>query len=682
MNTGKLTFIQKFMGCLAGLSMLVLPACTDLPVKPGNRISSGDAVEVHYTCKLDDGQMVATTEQAAGEALSEAELEMLFFRDQKHPYIPVEMVAGEIAERITLQDAAPGTEDIPSLQLKGFHEVMDEQLPLMLVGKPEGRWFKITLTAEAQNEVPQSERTVKLVRAIRAPKTMKVARDQFQQRTGSPAEPVLGGGVGMYRGVAGEIVELTDDTVTIDFFPASEEPVKTMFGTRKVEDKGDHWLVYTDVEEGSLIKTGPHLGQVSDIEGGQFTIDYAHPFGGGDLHCRVMAMSSMPDTGGQMLADEEDNMVAGEDVDLSKTVEEGDLVKVDYTARIADLVLVYTTRENDAKDGNFEKVDWYQEPPGGYVPELITAGADNPPPNIGRVVLGMTEGQKKVAAIPPEEGFGLTNPALVKQFDKIKTRPRTETMDMKKWSQKFDTFPVEGETYDVDLYLNAKVTGITNKEVSVEYMPKAESFDRPLGTVVVKTGEDTIDLVLEPELGATYTLEGEKGPVSGPIVSSDDKTFTVDFNHPLAGKEIRLMVEVVSLTKKEDLENIEMQWVEDHDAGLKQAKEQDKPMVAVLYAAWCGYSKKMLNETLPAPRIKLLKDDFVWVKVDSSKDPYLKELYGQKGFPLTVVVSPEGDVIKKINGYKDAPSFYTELQAAMADMDAEEDKGKMVQKGM
>lgn len=670
MNTGKLTSIHKLAACLAGLSMLVLSACTALPVSPGNRIASGEAVEVHYTCTLDDGQIVATTERETGEALSEEDREMLFFRDQKKPYVPVKMVAGEVAGRVSLQDAARGTEDIPSLQLKGFHEVMDEQLPLMLPGKPAGKWFNATLTAEAQNDVPESERTVRLVRSIQAPKTMKVAKGQFQQRTGSPSEPVLGGGVGMYPGIAGTIVEMTDDTVTINFSPASEAPVKTMFGMRTVMDKEDHWLVYTDVEKGSLVRTGPHLGRVEDVQGGQFIVDYAHPFGGGDLHCRVMAM---PDTAGRMLVEKGGNTAAGEETDRSKTVEQGDLVKVDYTARITDSVLVYTTRENDAMDGNFEKVDWYQAPPAGYVPELVIAGADSPPPNIGKVVLGMTEGEKKAVVIPPEEGFGLTNPGLVKQFDRTKTRPRTETMNMKKWSDRFDVFPVEGGIYDVDLYLNARVTGVTDKEVSVEYMPRGESFDRPLGTVVVKTGENTIDMVLEPKLGATYTLENDKGTASGPIVSMDDKTFTVDFNHPLAGKELRLMVEVVSLTKADALKDVEIPWLEDHDKGLEQAKQQHKPMVAVLYAEWCGYSKKLFAETLADPRIKFLKDDFIWVKADSSRDAYLKDLYGQTGFPLTVVLSPEWDVTRKINGYKDAADFYTELQAALATPDAKKD---------
>ena len=88
MNTGKLTSIHKLAACLAGLSMLVLSACTALPVNPGNRIASGEAVEVHYTCTLDDGQIVATTERETGEALSEEDREMLFFRDQKKPYVP------------------------------------------------------------------------------------------------------------------------------------------------------------------------------------------------------------------------------------------------------------------------------------------------------------------------------------------------------------------------------------------------------------------------------------------------------------------------------------------------------------------------------------------------------------------------------------------------------------------
>ena len=53
----------------------------------------------------------------------------------------------------------------------------------------------------------------------------------------------------------------------------------------------------------------------------------------------------------------------------------------------------------------------------------------------------------------------------------------------------------------------------------------------------------------------------------------------------------------------------------------------------------------------------------MWVKVDSHKQQDLKELYEQDGYPMMVVLSPEGETLKTIQGYKDAPFLYRELKA-------------------
>ncbi|MDY6822760.1 MAG: thioredoxin family protein [Thermodesulfobacteriota bacterium] len=666
MDTGIFHTILRSLVFGVLFSILGLSACTWLPIRQAETVEPGNAVVVRYTCTLPDGRIVSTTEKSAAAALDETEKRFLFERDTKDQHKPIRLTAGNPPSRKALSDAAPGTENIPSLQLKGLHEELDEQLAQAVVGQPMNQWVDLTLTAVPQSDVQEPERRITLSRVIKAPKTMRVARASYESRTGSPVPPEIGQGVGMYPGIAGEVVDMSADQVTIDFTQASTEPLQTMFGERRVLDRGDHFLVRTEVEKGKLIRTGPHLGRVTDIQRGQFIVDYGHAFGGQPLSCRVNIMpATAADSPGKTVASKDGQAGTETGQANAKMIEHGDLVRVHYTARLMDGRLVYTTRKTIANDGNVDRVDWYQDPP-AFAPELVTAGTDNPPPGLGKVVLAMADGETKTVKLPAADAFGLANPTLVKQYDRTKTRPRTETIDMKTWSARFDAFPVKGRTYAADGFLKARVTRVADKAVAVEYFPRADTFDRPVGTVTAEVNEDTIDLVLAPEIGSPYTIEGKKGPVTGTVASVDDKTFTVDFNHPLAGKDIRLSIEVVDVTGAENLENIEMQWVEDHDAGLEQAKQENKPMVLVLYAGWCSYSKKLLDETLPAPRIKLLRDDFVWVKVDSAEDPYLKELYGQTGFPLTVVVSPEGDVIKKINGFKPAAAMYTELHAAAA----------------
>jgi uncharacterized protein YyaL (SSP411 family) len=124
-----------------------------------------------------------------------------------------------------------------------------------------------------------------------------------------------------------------------------------------------------------------------------------------------------------------------------------------------------------------------------------------------------------------------------------------------------------------------------------------------------------------------------------------------------------LDLEVVALTKASTFEALEITWLEDYDRGLDRAEEKGKPMVLVLYQSTCSWSKRLLEETLTDPRVKLEKDHFVWAKVESP-DPGLKEIYGLTGYPLTILLSPEGEVLAKVSGYKDATYFSRALKEA------------------
>jgi len=139
----------------------------------------------------------------------------------------------------------------------------------------------------------------------------------------------------------------------------------------------------------------------------------------------------------------------------------------------------------------------------------------------------------------------------------------------------------------------------------------------------------------------------------------------VDGNHPLAGKNIVIDLEVVKVTGAAAKKTKPVDWIEDHEKGVAKAKEEGKPALLVLYAEWCGYCKKLFDETIPDPRIERIKDKFVWVKVNSDKEKKYYDQYGQKGYPLLVFLKPDGSVIKKIDGYRDARGLKAELEGVL-----------------
>lgn len=58
-------------------------------------------------------------------------------------------------------------------------------------------------------------------------------------------------------------------------------------------------------------------------------------------------------------------------------------------------------------------------------------------------------------------------------------------------------------------------------------------------------------------------------------------------------------------------------------------------------------------------------DRFVRVKVNSDLDRKIYGKYGQNGFPLIVLLSPDGDIVGRIDGFRDGPTLYGELSSLL-----------------
>jgi hypothetical protein len=200
-------------------------------------------------------------------------------------------------------------------------------------------------------------------------------------------------------------------------------------------------------------------------------------------------------------------------------------------------------------------------------------------------------------------------------------------------------------------YFKARVIKITEHYAALESLvTDDERIQEDFGTADIRVTGGEITVTLTPKIGALFEINGRKGR----ITQAEDTSFTVDFNHPLAGHTILLDMEVLTLTKASALRNIIIPWQEDHDTAFLAAGREEKPMVLVLYADWCQWSKRLLGEVFEDPRIKILRDWFVWAKVDSYKYSEYKDLYGQNGFPMVVFMNRQGKVVTKLDGFHDA----------------------------
>jgi FKBP-type peptidyl-prolyl cis-trans isomerase 2 len=343
-----------------------------------------------------------------------------------------------------------------------------------------------------------------------------------------------------------------------------------------------------------------------------------------------------------------------EDPDI---VQKGDLAHAHYTASLEDGTLIHTTHSEVAR-GASKKAVGYEEPK-SFVPEDVLVGAEPGVRGLEDALVGMTVGEQKRVTVPPEKAYGPRDPDKVVDFPRVAKRPKMVEMPPDEYLGRYGKFPVQGAEVNYDAYFNAIVLDVTEDHATLSMFPVEEGpIQDTFGTTVVTEAEEEMEVTLAPKIGGAFRLKDQDGRV----VASDSENFTVDFNHPLAGENVVFEVELLSLTKASAWRDTQIPWMEDYEEAIAAAGRGDKPIVLVLYADWCGFSKKLFDRTMEDPRIKVLKDRFVWLKIDSSKDCFYKNRFGQEGYPMIVVMDPEGLVLEKMNGYRDGKTLREGLE--------------------
>ncbi len=118
-------------------------------------------------------------------------------------------------------------------------------------------------------------------------------------------------------------------------------------------------------------------------------------------------------------------------------------------------------------------------------------------------------------------------------------------------------------------------------------------------------------------------------------------------------------------------------WLNDYDAALQQAKKENK-YVYVLFVGsdWCGWCKKLQHDILDKNEFKkFAKEKMLLVYCDfprSSKVSeaqkirqlnWMRQLGGDGGVPLAVIVDSDGKVAGRIGGYLPLKDYINKLKS-------------------
>lgn len=338
-------------------------------------------------------------------------------------------------------------------------------------------------------------------------------------------------------------------------------------------------------------------------------------------------------------------------------VQEGDYVRVTYSAFLENgeqIQLLPPFASLNPEDYKVAKGEFTGEPK--KFNRTLLAGSVQDPMGLGSAVMDMRPGQSIRVTLPPEKTYGKQADSKVRTIPRARRLPIGVKLSPDDYYRRFKAFPMKGAKVQFNPYVQAEVVEILEKEVALRLLPEhGRRFEEAYGYTETTVDPDSGDVVitLYPELGGYI--------INGTIVAVDDDTFTLDLNHPLSGKMIVVDITIEEIIKPSQFGNDHIQWIEDMDAAKEQARSEEKPIMLMLYADWCKWCKQMFGTTFEDPWVRYFKDAYVWVKINSDKKKEYMKAFGQKGFPMTVLLSSEGDIIRRLSGYKDALALRTEL---------------------
>lgn len=93
---------------------------------------------------------------------------------------------------------------------------------------------------------------------------------------------------------------------------------------------------------------------------------------------------------------------------------------------------------------------------------------------------------------------------------------------------------------------------------------------------------------------------------------------------------------------------------------LVEAKKTNKPIFVDAYTTWCAPCKKMSKYVFTKPNVgTYYNENFISLKLDmeAEEGKQFAAEYKVKAFPTLLYFSPEGEVLHRVAGYKDAESF-------------------------
>ncbi len=103
------------------------------------------------------------------------------------------------------------------------------------------------------------------------------------------------------------------------------------------------------------------------------------------------------------------------------------------------------------------------------------------------------------------------------------------------------------------------------------------------------------------------------------------------------------------------------------NAAKAKAAESGKLVMIDFGAEWCGWCKKLDENTWKDPKVQgWLKEKAICLKVDTDELKGIAAQYRVSGIPVIAFVDGSGKMVKRLTGYRDAAAFLKETEGLSA----------------
>ncbi len=258
-------------------------------------------------------------------------------------------------------------------------------------------------------------------------------------------------------------------------------------------------------------------------------------------------------------------------------IQEGDEVSVDYVGQFigvgGEAGLVFDTSIPEiAHNDSIPKSRTFRENP-TYDDLSFTVGSGQMIQGFEESVLGKKEGQTYTIAIPPEKGYGVTNPDLVITVNTTQTIPLKETLDLETFNKLFFMIDIESTTSFPHPFWHWDVTIMSKDsyEVTILHQPvyneEYKAFPWNTTVVDISTERNLITLhhditeisddvmvpymmmtAYDPVMANEIDRTTETPPQEG-IVTSKGGQIIIDFNTEVTGKTLIFQITINSIKR-------------------------------------------------------------------------------------------------------------------------------------